>query len=67
MDIIRFRHEERIEKIDIVKNWAKKLKGKDYQKFLMTIISACGVSKRTALEYMDAAFFELDMKRGDFK
>ena len=54
---------QRLENIHITKNWVKKLtRKKDYTLLLNTIISTLLVTRRTAKEYIDIAFFELGIK-----
>ena len=63
MDIIRTRQEKRARQIEQIIKTIEKAKNKeiDYHKLLLTIMREFGISKRTAVEYLEVAKFNTNI------
>ena len=60
MNIIQVRQEIRRKQINQIKESIKKAEDRDFKHVVMATMSALNLSRRTAREYVEVAFFELE-------
>ena len=59
MNIIAMRQQKRAQQIAEIKASIKKGKNRDFKQIVLVTMSALGISRRTAREYVEVAFFDL--------
>ncbi len=59
MNIIAMRQQKRSNQITQIKASIEKSKTGDFKQIVLATMSALGISRRTAREYVEVAFFEL--------
>ena len=62
MNIIAMRQEKRARAIAQIRASIKKGKNRDFKQIVLAAMSNLGISRRTAREYVEIAFFELGIE-----
>ena len=63
MNIIAMRQEKRARQIAQIVKSIKKSKTKDFKTIILAVMSHLNLSRRTAREYVEVAFFELGLDK----
>lgn len=62
MNIIAMRQEKRAGQIKEIKASMKKAENKDFKSIVLAVMSNLNLSRRTAREYVEVAFFEMGLE-----
>ncbi len=65
MNIISMRQQVRARQINEIKNSIKKSKNKDFKAVVLATMANLNLSRRTAREYVEIAFFKLGLEIGN--